>query len=70
MISLVCGIKKDNKLVNNIKRSRFTDIENKLVVKKRKDEKGEIGGSKYGCSLKEICSEGEHKGGMIRLLNF
>ena len=38
--------------------------------KKRKDEKGEIGGSKYGCSLKEICSEGEHKGGMIRLLNF
>ena len=42
MISLVCGIQKDNKLVNKIKRSRFTDIENKLVVKKRKDEKGEI----------------------------
>ena len=45
---------------NKIKRSRFTDIENKLVVKKTKDEKGEIGGSKYGCSLKEIWSEGEH----------
>ena len=56
--------------MNKIKRSRFTDIENKLVVKKRKDERGETGGSKYGCSLKEICSEGEHKGGMIRLLNF
>ena len=56
--------------MNKIKRSRFADIENKLVVKKRKDKRGETGGSKYGCSLKEICSEGEHKGGMIRLLNF
>ena len=32
MILLICESKKCNKLVNKTKRSRLTDIENKLVV--------------------------------------
>ena len=32
MISLTCGIEKYNKLANIQKRSRFIDIENKVLV--------------------------------------
>ena len=49
--------KKYNKLVNKVKRSRFTDIENKLVVTsgEREEGRGNIGvGEKRVIGLYEI----------------